>query len=238
MNSITSGDQREAARANRFHQRFGKKKEYHHVEDHEHVDDHDHVGAEVEMDHPDAERENRFHHRFGKQREYHHVDEDHVEEHPHGNDHGKVEIDHADAGRENRFHQRFGNNREYRHVEEHTLSGVGGTCSVADGSTKEGEGVSMSNDHGIEDGKIQRTAPRKEVTTRVPEHHPVAKNSLQVENCWTHTPAIPFLRPRIVSKDVGSPSGTFTAQKQQQNVLQYVKDKRAEKSNFPKVCVC
>ena len=121
MNSITSGDQREAARANRFHQRFGKKKEYHHV------------------------------------------DEDHVEEHSHSNDHGKVETDHTDAGRENRFHQRFGNNREYRHVEEHTLSGVGGTCSVADGSTKEGEEVSMSNDHGLEDGKVQRTAPRKDI---------------------------------------------------------------------------
>ena len=238
-NSITTEDQREAERENRFHQRFGKNREYHHVEEHENDDGHDHVEVEMKMDHTDedADRENRFYQRFGKEQEYHHVD-DHVEDHPHGSDHGKVEIDHTDAERESRFHQRFGKNREYHHTEEQASSKVGGTCTVADERTKEGEEASMSNDHLLEDGKVQRTAPRKENTTRVPEDHPVAKTSLQVENCWNHTPAIPSLRPRTVSNDVDIPSGTFTAEKQQQNVLQYVNDKRAEKSNFSKVCVC
>ena len=219
-NNIITEAQREAERENRFYQRFGTNREYHHVEEHVNDDAHDHMEVEMEMD---ADRKNRFYQQFGMEKENPHVD-DHVEDHPHGFDHGKVEIDHIDAERENRFHQRFGKNREYHHTEEQAP-----TCSVADERTKEGEEASMSNDHamsndhGLEDGKVQRTAP----TT-----------SLTVENCWNRTPAIPTLRPRTVSNDVEIPSGTFTAEKQQQNVLQYVNDKRAEKSNFSKVCVC
>ncbi len=104
--SDSHDNEKETRREERFRQRFGKSREYHH----------DESGGHKSNDHEsesEARREERFHQRFGSSKEYHH---DETCTHQASTNSAENEKQ-TESKRENRFHERFGKSREYHHTQ-------------------------------------------------------------------------------------------------------------------------